>query len=73
LIDGKAVYVAYHLYALPDASSALLPPGVRNSRCEFGIEFILILVFLHTWIGISLDKAIEVINFFTGCTLGKES
>ena len=34
LIDGKAIYVAYHLFAPVDAATAPLPPGVRNGRCE---------------------------------------
>lgn len=71
LIDGKAVYVAYHLFALPEAASAPLPPGARNSRCEFGIEIILILAFLHYWVGVSLDNAIQIINFFTELPLSK--
>lgn len=71
LVDGKAVYVAYHLFAPADASSAPVPPGVRNSRCEFGIEIILILAFLHFWIGVSLDNAIQIIKFFTELPLTK--
>lgn len=71
LIDGKATYVAYHLFAQPDAAIPPLPPGVRNSRSEFGIEIILILAFLHYWIGISLDNAIQIMNFFTNLQLSK--
>jgi hypothetical protein len=71
LIEGKAVYVAYQLFATTDAASAPLPPGVRNSRSEFGIEIILILAFLHYWIGVSLDNAIQIMNFFTGLKLSK--
>lgn len=71
LIDGKAVYVAYHLFAPADAATAPLPPGVRNGRCEFGIEIILILAFLHFWIGVSLDNALQIINFFTELPLTK--
>jgi len=71
LIDGKAVYVAYQLFAPADVPSAPLPPGVRNSRCEFGIEIILILAFLHYWIGVSLDNAIQITNFFTDLKISK--
>jgi transposase len=71
LIDGKAVYIAYHLFAPADAPNTPLPPGVRNSRCEFGIEIILILAFLHYWIGVSLANAIQIMNFFTGLEVSK--
>ena len=60
LIDGKAVYVAYNIYDLPDSKELPLPTGLRNSRSEFGIEIILILAFLHYWIGVSLDNACEI-------------
>lgn len=71
LIDGKAIYVAYHLFALPESTGAPLPPGVRNARSEFGVEIILILAFLHYWIGVSLDNAIQIMNFFTNLQLSK--
>ena len=71
LIDGKAVYVCYHIYDLPDSRDLPLPPAVRNSRCEFGMEIILILAFLHFWIGVSLDNACQVMEFFTGLKLPK--
>ena len=44
---------------------------MRNSRCEFGIEIILILAFLHYWIGVSLDHACQIMEFFTGLKLPK--
>jgi hypothetical protein len=71
LIDGKAIYVAYHLYALPDTKTAPLPLGVRNGLSEFGIEIILVLAFLHYWIGVSIDDAIQIVNFFTELELTK--
>jgi transposase len=48
-----------------------LPPGLRSSRSEFGIEVILILAFLHYWVGVSQDNAIQIMNFFTGLDLSK--
>jgi transposase len=45
--------------------------GVRNSRSEYGLEIILIVAFLHYWIGLSLDHACEVVQFFTGLELSK--
>lgn len=71
LLDGKAVYVCYHIFDLPGSRDLPLPPGVRNSRSEFGIEIILILAFLHFWIGVSLDNACQVMEFFTGLELSK--
>jgi len=71
IFDGKAVYVCYHIYDLPDSTSVPVPTGLRNSRSEFGIEIILILAFLHFWIGVSLDNARQIMNFFTGLELSK--
>lgn len=71
IIDGKAVYVAYQIYDLPDSKELPLPTGLRNSRSEFGIEIILVLAFLHYWIGMSIDHACEVMQFFTGLELPK--
>jgi UPF0716 family protein affecting phage T7 exclusion len=48
-----------------------LPPGLRNSRSEFGLEIILIVAFLHYWIGVSLAHACQIIEFFTGLALTK--
>jgi hypothetical protein len=71
LIDGQAVYVGYRIHDLPDSQQWPLPPGLRTSRSEYGIEIILILAFLHYWIGISLDHACEVMRFFTKLELSK--
>lgn len=71
IVDGKAVYVCYHIYDLPGSKNVPLPSGLRNSRSEFGIEIILILAFLHFWIGVSLDNACQVMEFFTGLSLSK--
>jgi transposase len=71
LIDGQAVYVGYRIHDLPDSIQWPLPPGLRTSRSEYGIEIILILAFLHYWIGISLDHACEVMRFFTKLELSK--
>ena len=69
--DGKAVYVRYDIYDLPDSTDLPLPPGLRHNRSEFGIEIILILAFLHDWVGMSIDNAIQTMNFFTGLKLAK--
>jgi transposase len=71
IIDGQAVYVGYRIHDSPDSKQLPLPPGLRTSRSEYGIEIILILAFLHYWIGISLDHACEVMRFFTKLELSK--
>ncbi len=71
LIDGRAVYVGYNIYDLPDSKELPLPSGLRNSRSEYGIEIILTLAFLHYWIGVSIDNAREIMRFFTGLELPK--
>jgi transposase len=71
IIDGKATYIAYRIYDLPDSKKLPLPAGLRSSRSEYGIEIILILAFLHYWVGVSLDHACETMRFFTGLELSK--
>ena len=67
----KALYVCYSIYDLPGSKELPLPPGLRNSRSEFGIEIILTLAFLHYWIGISIDNARQIMQFFTSLELPK--
>ncbi len=69
--DGKALYIGYNIYDLPDSKELPLPPGLRNSRSEYGIEIILILAFLHYFIGVSIDKARDIMQFFLGLELSK--
>jgi transposase len=45
-------------------------PGV-TSRCEYGLEILVVLAFLVYVIGISLDKACAVLGFFCGLPLKK--
>jgi len=71
LVAGKAVYIRYSIYDVPDSKQLPVPSGLRNSRSEFGIEIILILAFLHYWIGVSIDHAREIMRFFTGLELSK--
>lgn len=71
IIDGKALYIAYHIYDVPNAKQLPLPEGVRTSRSEYGIEIILILAFLHYFIGVSIDKACDIMQFFLGLELSK--
>ena len=71
LVEGQAVYICYEIFDRPDCSQAPLPAGLRNSRSEFGLELILIVAFLHYWIGVSLTHAVQIIEFFTGLELSK--
>jgi hypothetical protein len=71
LIDGKAQYIHYRIYAPENAKHLPKIPGVRNSRSEYGIEIIIALAFLVYWIGISMDNACKVFHFFTGLVLSK--
>ena len=71
IVAGRAVYIGYRIYDLPDLKELPLPPGLRTSRSEYGLEIILILAFLHDWIGVSRDHAREVLWFFTKLELSK--
>lgn len=48
-----------------------MPPGLRTRRSEFGIEIILIVAFLHSWLGVALDNVRQILAFFTGLPLSK--
>ncbi len=71
IVEGRAVYIGYHIYDLPDSKELPLPPGLRTSRSEYGLEIILILAFLHYWIGVSPDHARAVLGFFTKLELSQ--
>ena len=64
--DGRARYICYRFFTHPNTTT--LPPlaGVRNRLSEYGLEVILIVAFLHYWIGISLDHTCAVVEFFHG-------
>lgn len=71
LIDGKAVYVHYRIFDEPNSKELPRIDGVRNSKCEYGIEILVTLAFLVYWTGVSIDKAREILAFFTGLELSK--
>ena len=71
IVDGRAVYIRYEIFDRPGSPKAPLPPGLRNSRSEFGLEIILIVAFLHYWIGVSLAHTCQIVAFFTGLELSK--
>ena len=55
IVDGKAVYLRYDIRDLADSTNLPLPPGIRNSRSEFGMEVILILSFGPLTAGVTYD------------------
>ena len=63
LMDGKAKYIHYRVFDEPDSID--LPPvdGVRNGKCEYGLEILITLAFLVYWTGMSIDKARGVLAF----------
>jgi len=69
LEDGKAVLVGYCIFAGPDGKEPRIPGVTR--RCEYGIEILVVLAYLTYIIGISLDKACAVLDFFCGLQLSK--
>ena len=69
LINNKAVRVGYRIFAGPDGKEPRIP-GV-TPRCEYGIEILVVLAFLVYLIGISLDKACAVMEFFCQLPLSK--
>jgi len=71
IIEGQARYVCYTIYAEADSKDLPTAPGLRNSRSEYGLEIILMVAFLHYWIGLSLDHVCDVLKFFTGLELSK--
>jgi len=71
LIDHKAQYVHYKIYDLPVSKSPPTIPGVRNAASEYGIEFLLMLAHHVYWVGLSLDKAREILEFHTAIKIPK--
>jgi uncharacterized coiled-coil protein SlyX len=71
LIDGKAQYVHYRIFDKPDSTDLPTIDGVRNGKCEYGLEILVTLAFLVYWTGVSIDKACGILAFFTGLELSK--
>jgi transposase len=69
LENGRATLVGYRIFAGPDGKEPRIP-GV-TPRCEYGIEILVTLAFLVYIIGISLDKACQVLTFFCQLPLAK--
>jgi len=71
LVDGKAEYVHYCIFDKPDSVELPAIEGVRNAKSEYGLEILVTLAFLVYWTGVSIDKACEILRFFTGLELSK--
>lgn len=69
LRDGRAVLVGYRLFGRPGGDEPSIP-GV-TPRCEYGLEILVVLVFLVYVIGLSLAKACAVLTFFCQLPLSR--
>jgi len=68
LEDGRAVLIAYEIYRCGNNFGQ--PPGVPG-RGEFGMEILIALAYQVYVLGLSLDKACQVLGFFQGLSLTK--
>ena len=64
LEEGRAMLVGYRVFRGPTGPEPRIP-GV-TPRCEYGLEILVVLAFLVSVIGISLDKSCAVLQFFCG-------
>ena len=71
LIDHKAQYVHYKIYKEPHSQTPPLIPGVRNASTEYGLEFLMMLAHHVYWVGLSMDKALEILEFHTEIKISK--
>jgi hypothetical protein len=71
LIEHKAKYVHYRIYAPATAVELPTIVGVRNAKSEYGLEFLLMLAHHVYWLGLSMDKARELIRFYTEVDIPK--
>ena len=71
LLDHKAQYVHYKIYDLPGSKTPPPIPGVRNASTEYGLEFLMMLAHHVYWVGLSMDKALEILEFHTEIKIPK--
>lgn len=60
--DGRATLVGYRVYRRPWQDAPRIP-GVLP-RCEYAVEIHVLLAYLVYIIGVSIDKACQLLNFF---------
>jgi len=68
LEDGRAILVAYEIHRCGNKYGQ--PPGLPG-RGEFGMEILIAVGYQVYMLGLSLDKACQVLGFFQGLTLTK--
>jgi len=68
LEDGRAVLVAYEIYRRGNDFGQ--PAGIPG-KGEFGMEILIALAYQVYTLGLSLDKACQVLGFFQGLSLTK--
>jgi transposase len=68
LEDGRAILVAYAIHRCGNHFGQ--PPGLPG-RGEFGMEILIAVAYQVYTLGLSLDKACQVLGFFQGLTLTK--
>ena len=68
LEDGRAILVAYAIHRCGNNFGQ--PPGLPG-RGEFGMEILIAVAYQVYTLGLSLDKACQVLGFFQGLTLTK--
>lgn len=68
IIDGKAMIVAYHIYRRGNLFGQV---EQAVGRCEYGMEVLLSIAHLVYVVGISLDKACEILGFFQDLNVSK--
>jgi transposase len=69
MVEGRAVLIGYRVFRGPGGPEPRIP-GV-TSRCEYGLEILVVLAYLVYVIGISLDKACALLGFFCALPLRK--
>lgn len=67
--DGRGVLVGYRIFRGPGNRIGQIP-GV-TPRCEYGSEVLLVLAYQVYIIGISIDKACQLMAFFCQLPIGK--
>jgi hypothetical protein len=67
--NGRTVLIAYEVYRGPKDQYGQIPGVV--GRCGFGWEIIVAVAYLTYDLGISLDKACSILNFFQDLPLRK--
>jgi len=71
LEEGRAIYVRYRMFRERNCQELPHVFGLRNSRCEFGLEIHVVLAFMVYHIGVSMDQARAILAFFTRLELSR--